>query len=122
MPLSPAGDQTPATMKNTSRISTSHAAAKYLKLLGASIVFTGTMTNASAAPALPADVQSWLSRFEQCEHWAGEEPYDEARGKEIDAAFDKLNCKNISADAQKLEQRYKNNAAVIKAIHDASEE
>ena len=108
-------------MKNTSHTSTSRSAATRLKLLGASIVFAGTVGTATAAPKLPADVQAWLSRFEQCEHWAGEEPYDEARGKEIDAAFEKLNCKNISADAEKLEQRYKNNAAVIKAMKDASE-
>lgn len=80
------------------------------------------MGSAMAAPPLPPEVKSWLSRFEQCEHWAGEEPYDEARGKEIDAAFDKLRCKDISADAQKLEQRYKNDAAVMHAIEEASKE
>ena len=93
----------------------------YLKLLGVSIVLAGTMGIATAAPKLPADVQAWLSRMEQCGHWADEEPYDEARGKEIDAAFEKLRCTSISADAEKLEQRYKNNAAVVKAMKDVSE-
>jgi hypothetical protein len=101
---------------------TSRACAVSLRLLAASIVFAGAIADATAAPQLPADVKSWLSRFEQCEHWAGEEPYDKARGKEIDAAFDRLRCQNISADAQKLEQRYKNDPAVLHALEEASKD
>lgn len=73
---------------------------------------------ATAVPAaqLPPPVQAFLDRYEQCEHWAGEEGYDEARRKEIEAAFDKLRCETIDLEKRKLEQRYKSNPSVLEAL------
>jgi len=46
---------------------------------------------APAGPALPADMQAQAEHAEMCEHFAGEEPYDAARRKELEDAM-KENC------------------------------
>jgi hypothetical protein len=86
-------------------------------------MFAAAMTaNATSAKPFPPAVEAFLDRWEQCDHWAGEEPYDEARRKEIDAAFDKLHCESIAAERQRLQQRYKKDAAVMKALEETDEE
>lgn len=56
---------------------------------------------ASAAPAasepaaaLPADMQAHAEHAELCEHFAGEEPYDAERRKQIEDAIE-ANCKPL---------------------------
>ena len=44
-----------------------------------------------AAAALPADMQAHAEHAELCEHFAGEEPYDAARRKELEDGM-KANC------------------------------
>lgn len=46
---------------------------------------------ASAASALPADMQAHAGHAELCEHFAGEEPYDAARRKQLEDGM-KANC------------------------------
>ena len=57
---------------------------------------------AATAHLPPADIKAFLSRREQCEHWAGEEPYDKARGRQIDTAMRRLRCDTIEADGARL--------------------
>ena len=40
-------------------------------------------TAAVVEEGMPAEVDELVARWEECLHWAGEEPYDEARRKEI---------------------------------------
>ncbi len=49
---------------------------------------------ASAAAALPADMQAQAEHAELCEHFAGEEPYDADRRKQIEDAIE-ANCKPL---------------------------
>lgn len=54
---------------------------------------------AAAAPAaatLPADMQAQAEHAELCEHFAGEEPYDAARRKQIEDAIE-ANCIPLEA-------------------------
>ena len=62
----------------------------------------------------PADVKSLFSRAEECQHWAGEEAYNAARGKEILQAVHRLRCETLDDDYVRLHEKYADEAAVIK--------
>jgi hypothetical protein len=61
---------------------------------------------------LPAEVLAFIERVEGCLHWTGEEPYDEARQREIEAAVEELRCSALKADHAKLRRRYANSKAL----------
>ena len=73
-------------------------------------------TEKPAEKPLPKEVTEMATRIESCNHWEGEEGYDKERKKEIDKALKKLKCKQLNADAKKLQKKYKNNSAILKAI------
>jgi hypothetical protein len=64
----------------------------------------------------PRDVQNFISRVAECHHWGGEEPYDEARKKEIMDAVKKAGCDEIDADKNKLLKKYKKRKSIVSAI------
>ncbi|MBF0664524.1 MAG: hypothetical protein IR159_03085 [Brevundimonas sp.] len=47
-------------------------------------------------------VTRFVERAEMCEHWAGEEPYDDARQAEIDRNLNDLRCTTIRRDGEAL--------------------
>ena len=57
------------------------------------------------ARGLPADVQHFIVNQNDCEHWAGEEPYDAPRRREIDRGI-AASCKGLDASAVTLRKRY----------------
>ena len=57
------------------------------------------------ARGLPADVQQFIVDHNDCEHWAGEEPYDAARRREIERGI-AASCKGLDASAVTLRKRY----------------
>lgn len=61
---------------------------------------------------LPAEVVDFIDRTEACLHWAGEEPFDEARRKEIEEAVAELRCAEVKADHAALRKRYANSKAL----------
>ena len=71
----------------------------------------------AAEPAkLPAEVAAFVARLKGCQHWAGEEPYDAARGREIAAAVRTLRCDAIEADEARLRRRHRDDPAVLRAL------
>lgn len=54
----------------------------------------------------PSDIKEFLGRVESCNHWAGEEPYDDARRKEIEKALEEDKCKALPCDYQALLREY----------------
>jgi hypothetical protein len=70
---------------------------------------------ATPASGLPADVAALQEQFDLCEHFAGEEPYDAARRKEINDALAE-NCKPVKAAMPAIEAKYRDNAAVMAAV------
>jgi hypothetical protein len=58
------------------------------------------------AQPLPIEVVEWKKRHEECQHWAGEEPYDKERAHEIETAVVKLKCSNLSAEADIIRKKY----------------
>ena len=57
------------------------------------------------ARGLPADIQHFIVNHNDCEHWAGEEPYDAPRRREIDRGI-AASCKGLDASAVTLRKRY----------------
>jgi hypothetical protein len=67
------------------------------------------------ARGLPADVQHFVVRRQDCEHWLGEEAYDAARGREIQGAVN-ASCSGADAEAARLRKRHKGDAKVNKTL------
>lgn len=76
------------------------------------------MLLAAGPNAVPQDVKAFLERRMQCEHWAGEEPYDPPRLKEIQTALWQLRCDTIEAEELRIRGRYSNYPGVMEAIED----
>jgi hypothetical protein len=72
------------------------------------------------AAAMPADVGAYVDRRAQCFHWAGEEPYDEARSSQIAGAIKKLRCSALPYDDKTLRHRYRRSPAALKALRKAA--
>jgi hypothetical protein len=76
---------------------------RLLVLVGAALALSGC-----ADPTWSDDaVTRFVERAQDCEHWGGEEPYDEARRAEIDRNLNDLRCTTIRRDgeAPKLSRR-----------------
>ena len=67
----------------------------------------------------PRDVASYISRVFGCNHWAGEEPYDQKRAQDIKQALINLRCAQLSKDETRLKQKYRNRPKVLQAIQGA---
>ncbi|MBV8744774.1 MAG: hypothetical protein JO134_06995 [Xanthobacteraceae bacterium] len=86
-------------------------AAKHLIILFAVVGGMGAEAW-SADDTLPLEVGNLVSRREQCHHWAGEEPYDKARAKQIDRAMVQLKCDRIEQEVDAMRAKYANDARV----------
>lgn len=64
----------------------------------------------------PSDVVSFLDRQEQCAHWMGEDPYDAARGKEIEQAVQELKCDALDNDEKALRKKYVSKLEISDAL------
>ena len=68
---------------------------------------------------LPRDVRVLIDRRLNCDHWAGEEPYDRARKRQINAAFRDLRCETVAREETRLLRRYAKVPQVLKALRDS---
>ena len=75
---------------------------------------------AGADPAIPAPVRAFLERLRSCAHWAGEEPYDPDRARQIATPLRKGRCAAIARDEGALRRRYAARPDVLRLI-EASE-
>ena len=67
----------------------------------------------------PEDVVAFIERIVECNHWSGEEPYDNERAEQIRKAVEKARCDSLDSDEQALERTYKGNKKVFEAIERA---
>ncbi len=74
----------------------------------------------AAAPALPADMQAAAANFEMCEHWAGEEPYDADRKKQIEDGI-AASCGPLKAALPGLKAKYGSDPAMKTLLDQWSE-
>lgn len=73
------------------------------------------LTPAPAIATLPGDVRRFIARYDECQHWMGEEPYDADRKREIERGVAK-SCKNIDPTGDRLKRRYARNEGVTAAL------
>lgn len=76
---------------------------------------TPTPAAASAAGGLPKEVQAFVARRQQCDHFRGEEATDPKRQAFLDAKL-KETCSGTDAQLADLRKRYKSNKAATKAL------
>jgi hypothetical protein len=67
------------------------------------------------APTLPADVTQFIATRTDCDHFRGEEAYDEARGKFLAEQLEKT-CKGSDKALKDLRTRYDKRADVTAAL------
>jgi len=65
---------------------------------------------------MPRDVRAFIARKSECNHWAGEEPYDAARGKQIERAVGRLKCDTLDRDGAALQRRHAGDEKILKAL------
>lgn len=65
--------------------------------------------------AMPADVQAFLARENTCQHFAGEEPYDDERRRELEEASAKY-CEGREKNFTDLVARHRGDCAVRAAL------
>ncbi|WP_437880925.1 DUF4431 domain-containing protein [Pseudomonas sp. LRF_L74] len=71
--------------------------------------------NDAEVAALPDDVRVFIEGYATCEHFAGEEPYDEERGKEIGDALAEY-CPPINQRLKTLAHKYRDDPVVTRAL------
>ena len=75
-----------------------------------------------SSATLPSDVTAFVERRAGCHHWAGEEPYDAARGRQIAAAIRRSRCDRLDADEKILRKRYRLSLEVGSALDKARDD
>ena len=65
---------------------------------------------------MPPDVSDFIRRAVICNHWAGEEPYDEDRREQIATAVQSLRCRELDGDQAELRQRFQGNEEILGRI------
>lgn len=65
---------------------------------------------------MPPDVSEFIRRAVICNHWAGEEPYDDDRREQINRAVKSMGCLELDADQKALQSQYANQGEVLKRI------
>lgn len=69
----------------------------------------------------PKEVAAVAERIAMCTHFAGEEPYDAARRREIAAAMKKYRFEKLEKDEAALRVRYKDNPSALGVLQKAHE-
>ena len=82
----------------------------------AALIALAAFSSAPMAAPLPADVQRLVDRKFLCEHFAGEEAYDEARAIQIAQAMREARCNSVPSDEAKLRVKYKRQPAALSAL------
>lgn len=86
-----------------------------LVLAGAAVALSGC-----ADPTWSDDaVTRFLDRAEMCEHWMGEEPYDDARRDEINRNQRDLRCTTVRRDGEALKLSRRERPEDVRLIDEA---
>jgi hypothetical protein len=63
---------------------------------------------------LPKDAAAVVTQLAMCQHFAGEEPYDRARAREIVRAEKQYKCETLDADEAAVRKRYPNDRKLLR--------
>lgn len=70
-----------------------------------------------AGSGIPDDVVGFIERWQTCQHWSGEEPYDAERAEEIRDRVEE-SCPGNNERLQQLKLRYSGRADVLTRLGD----
>jgi hypothetical protein len=73
-----------------------------------------------AGPEVPDEVAALIARWESCQHWAGEEPYDDERRREI-AAGVAASCPGNDETRARLLETYADRPDIVRRLRDLPE-
>ncbi len=88
------------------------------------LLLLASMTDAQFQNAMrhsPPDVRAVAERWQGCNHWAGEEPYDKDRERQILAAANQLRCTVLERDDATLRRKYQGRHDLIGILNEAQE-
>ncbi|KLK91675.1 hypothetical protein AA309_18820 [Microvirga vignae] len=88
--------------------------AKHLLYIAPAVI----IGHAAAQEAIPADVRAFAERRLECNHWAGEEPYDAERAGQITGAMERLQCERLKVDEMQLRRHYAGSTAILGVLDD----
>ena len=74
-----------------------------------------------AVRVAPAPVRALIERRQGCNHWAGEDRYDKARARQINAAARQLRCRQIAADEQAVRHAYRSQSNLAHLLDKTAE-
>jgi hypothetical protein len=80
-----------------------------------SVVRLGHAADQRASAEFPSDVANFKERRDICDHFRGEEPYNEERRKFLEENLKKY-CTGSDKELASLKTKYRNNEAVLKAL------
>lgn len=86
------------------------------------LALTGVQVNdvlTTATLQIPADVFGWTQRSQSCAHWSGEEPYDEERRRQIEAAVAESRCDALGTELTGLRRKYADDPPVLDILAQA---
>jgi len=72
--------------------------------------------SATAQTRFPADVERFIERRDQCDHFRGEEPYDQERREFLHQRLAEF-CVGTDKQLAELKQKYRSNKAVMKKLN-----
>ena len=72
------------------------------------------------ARGMPADVQHFIVRWQDCVHWLGEEPYDSDRRRQIEQAV-AASCPGLDHLGAEIRRRHAGSAEILARIADYEE-
>ncbi len=88
---------------------------RMLVLGAAAAALSGCATTAYSDNAVP----EFVERADMCAHFSGEEPYDDARRAEIDAALRDMRCSTLLRDGAALKLSRKDRPEDVRRIDEA---
>lgn len=74
----------------------------------------------AAVAGLPAEVTALVARWEECWHWAGEEPYDADRRKQIEEGVAR-SCPGNDEERERLRTKYQGRRDILDALRKLDE-
>ena len=89
-----------------------------LLLLANAIPTDGARTRVEGAPR---KIAAFIERRAYCNHFLGEEPYDEARAAELEKAIRELRCKQIDRDERNLSRAYRNRPEIMRLLAETAD-
>ena len=69
------------------------------------------------AAGMPEDVQRYIIRWNDCQHWGGEPGFDAARQRQIQEAIEQV-CTGLDALGRRVRATHANNPSVLERLKD----